>query len=85
MMGILNLVSTFKRHKELKPEDKITASFNKGTGRALHTIRNARDVADNIGFELAAITDWVNLFASRSSQWVLETVDLIELTCHKMP
>ena len=78
----INMQATY--FKELNPENKITASFNKGTGRALHAIRNARDIDDNIEFELAAITDWVNLFASRSSQWQLETVDLIELTCHKM-
>src|SRR5277367_2394839 len=79
----INMQATY--FKALKPDDKITVSFNKGTGRALHPIINERDIDDNINYELAAITDWVNLFASRSSQWQLETVDFIELTCHKMP
>src|SRR5277367_2191575 len=79
----INMQATY--FKALKPNDKITVGFNKGTGRALHAIRNVCDIDDNISFELAAITDWVNLFASRSSQWHLETVDCIELTCHKMP
>src|SRR5277367_1079748 len=79
----INMQATY--FKALKPNDKITVGFNKGTGRALHAIRNVCDIDDNISFELVAITDWVNLFASRSSQWNLETVDCIELTCHKMP
>src|SRR5277367_5238362 len=79
----INMQATY--FKALQPSDKITVSFNKGTGRALHLILNARDIDDNVTYEFAAITDWVNLFASRSSQWQLETVDFIELTCHKMP
>src|SRR5277367_3710908 len=41
-----NLQATF--YKSLKPNEKITTSFNKGTGRALHVIYNERDIDVNI-------------------------------------
>src|SRR5277367_7199573 len=45
-----NLQATF--YKSLKPNEKITASFNKGTGRALHAIFNEWDIDANIDFEI---------------------------------
>src|SRR5277367_1402444 len=78
----INIQATFV--KELKPDEKITASFNKGTGWALHTITNERDINNNIAYELDAITKWVELSASRAAHWLIQTVDNLELTCHKM-
>src|SRR5277367_6557049 len=70
-----NLQATL--YKSLKPDEKITASFNKGTGRALHAIFNERDIDANIDFELKALKDWVDHYASKTSNWIVESVDIL--------
>src|SRR5277367_2363523 len=70
-------------YKALSPDVTIQAHFNKGRKNGLHMIRNLQDVATNLEFEIQALTDWVEYYANRASNWLVQSIDLVELTVHK--
>src|SRR5277367_3992467 len=70
-------------YKVLNPDVTIQAHFNKGRKNGLHMIRNPYNVDVNLNFEVETLTDWVEYYANRASNWLLQSVDLVELTVHK--
>src|SRR5277367_4842387 len=70
-------------YKVLNPDVTIQAHFNKGRKNGLHMIRNPYDVDVNLDFEVQALTDWVEYYANRATNWLLQSVDLVQLTIHK--
>src|SRR5277367_1039825 len=70
-------------YKALNPDVTIQAYYNKGQKNGLHMIRNPHDMYANLEFEIRALTDWVKYYANRASNWLLKTVDLVELVVHK--
>src|SRR5277367_2528 len=70
-------------YKALDPDVTIQAHFNKGRINGLHMIRNPHDVDINLNFEVEALTDWIEYYANRASNWLLQSVDLVELTVPK--
>src|SRR6266853_3774324 len=71
-------------YKGIDPGQIIQAYFNKGNTRGLHLISNNLDIEENLDSECQAISDWVELYAHKASNFILKSIDLVELTCHKV-
>src|SRR6266853_4037412 len=68
-------------YKGIDPDQIIQAYFNKGNTRGLHLISNNLDIEENLETECQAVSDWVELYALMASNFILKSVDMIELTC----
>src|SRR5277367_4667609 len=60
-------------YKALNPDVAIQAHFNKGRKNGLHMIRNPHDVDINLDFEVQVHMDWVEYYANRASNWLLQS------------
>src|SRR6266853_4920963 len=66
-----------------EPSETIQPYFNMRSERSLTLIMTMHDVHKTLNAEVSAVVGWVEMYNARASNWILKSVDQLELACHK--